>query len=188
MPAVVLRDSNELRPCPGTIHTYPLRVRTKMTPPGQAIATMSTGDVPLAHYQIAFAKAFHVFTHTVYNAHKLVADGHRHGNRFLRPRIPVINVYVGPADGRFQHANEHVIATNFWNRNFLEPQTGFSLGLHDGLHRLLHNGKLGQSGKQEKSFASGTKSFPLLECKTIDVPVSSATDTWRCHAIVTFCW
>src|SRR5215212_7401689 len=101
MPAVVLRDSNELRPSPGTIHAYALSVWAKMTPPCQAIATMSTRDVPLAHDQIALAKAFHVFTHVIYNAHKLVADGHRHWNRFLCPRIPVINVHVGPADGRF---------------------------------------------------------------------------------------
>ena len=43
-----------------------------------------------------------------------------------------------------------------------EPKPMLRFGLHNSLHRLLHNGKLGQSGKQEKSFASGTKSFPLL--------------------------
>ena len=112
-----------------------------MPPPCQAIATMSTGDVPLAHDQIALAKAFHVFTHTINNAHKLVADGHRHRNGFLRPGIPVVDVQVRATDRCFQHSNQHVVAADFWNRNVLEPETRLRFGFDNRLHRLLHDRK-----------------------------------------------
>ena len=49
-----------------------------------------------------------------------------------------------PADRRLQHANQHVVAANFWNGNILEPQTRFAFGLHNGLHHTLHDTTLGQ--------------------------------------------
>ena len=98
-----------------------------MPPPGEAIAAMSAGDVSLADDEIASRKSFHVVTDRINDADKFVTDGHRHWNRFLRPGVPVVNVHVGTADRRLQHADQHVIAANFWNRNFLEPQTRLAL-------------------------------------------------------------
>src|SRR6266496_3415479 len=155
MPAVVLWNRHKFSPRTGTIHANALRVRAKMTPPGKTIATMTTGDVPLADYEIALCKSFHVIANGINNADKLVTNRHRHRNGFLRPRVPVVDVHVGPTDGSFQNPDEHLVAANFWDRNFLEPETGLGFGLHNGLHHFLHNGKLGQSGIQEKSFASG---------------------------------
>src|SRR5207237_6679333 len=159
VPAGVLRDCHYLRPCTGTIHAHTLRVRAKMTSPSETIATVSTGDVSLAHHEIAVRKAFHVIADSINDADKLVTDRHWHRDCFLRPRVPIVDVHVGPADGGFQHADKHVIAADFWNRNFLEPETRLGFGLHNGLHHFLHNRKLGQSGKQEKSFASGRESI-----------------------------
>src|SRR5439155_26963442 len=48
VPTVVLRNRYELRPRTGTIDAHALCVWAKMTAPGQAIAAMSTSDVPLA--------------------------------------------------------------------------------------------------------------------------------------------
>src|SRR5882724_1265414 len=158
MPAVVLRNRHKFSPRTRTIHSYALCVWAKMAAPGQTIATMSTRDVALADYKIALCKSFHVIADVIDDADKLVTDCHRHRNRFLRPRVPVVDVYVSSTDRRFQNADEHVVAANFWNRNFLKPETGLGFSLHNGLHHFLHNGKLGQSGKQEKSFASGTGS------------------------------
>jgi hypothetical protein len=126
-----------------------LRVGAKMPASGQAIPAMSTGDVSLAYYEIAPRKTFHVIAHSLNSAHKLVADRHWHRDRFLRPRIPVVDVHVSPADRGLQHADEHVVALNFWNRNFLEPEARLSFGLYDRFHHFLHEGKLGESGKQE---------------------------------------
>ena len=154
MPAVVLRNRDELRPRAGAIDADALCVRAKMTPSGQAIAAMSAGDVTLADDQIAAGETFYVIADAIDNADKLVADRHRHRNRFLRPGIPVVDVHVGPADRRFQDANQHVVAADFWNRNFLQPEPRLGFGFHDRFHRLLHERKLGESGKREKIFAS----------------------------------
>jgi hypothetical protein len=92
-----------------------------MTAPGQTIPTMPTGDVSFAHYEIAARKAFHVIADSINDAHKFVTDRHWHGNRLLRPGVPIVDVHVGSADGGFQDSDEHVIAANFWDPNFLEP-------------------------------------------------------------------
>jgi hypothetical protein len=119
---------------------------------------MSTGDVSLAHDEIAARKTFHVITDSINGAHKLMADRHWHWDRFLRPGVPIVDVHVRSTDRCFQDADENIIAANCWNGNFFEPKARLRFGLHNGLHRFLHNGKLGQSGKQQKSFATGTES------------------------------
>jgi len=86
---------------------------------------------------------------TIDHSDKLVANRHWHRNRFLGPCVPVVNVNVRPADRGFQDTNKHVIAADFRDRNFFEPQSRLGLGLHDGLHHLLHDKKLGESGMQE---------------------------------------
>src|SRR4029077_6097843 len=100
--------------------------------------TVPTGDVSLAYYEIAARKTFHVIANSIENADELVTDRHWHRNRLLRPGVPIVDVNVSAADGSFQHPDEHVITVHFRNRNFLEPQPGLRLGLHNGLHHLLH--------------------------------------------------
>src|SRR5262249_57762126 len=134
MPTVVLRYRYELRPRAGAIDANALRVWAKMSPSGQTISTVSTGDVSLAHDEIALCETFDVITHGIDNAYKFVTNYQRHWNRFLRPCVPVVNVHVGPADRRFKYADEHVVAANCWNGNVLEPQTWLSPRLYDSLH------------------------------------------------------
>src|SRR6267154_818493 len=115
MPAVVLRNRDELRPSAGTVNADTLRVWTQMPPSSEAIPTMPTSDVPFGNDEIAASKTFDVVPHAIHNADKLMANDHRHRNRFLRPYVPVINVHVRATDRCFQHANQHVVAGNFWN-------------------------------------------------------------------------
>src|SRR4030095_3762623 len=137
MPAVLLRERHKFRPRTRTIHSHALRVWTKMAAPSEAIATMSTRDVTLAAHQVSFCKTFDVTTYTIDNANKLMANGHRHWNGFLRPIIPVIDVQIRAADRGFQHSDEHIIAANLWNRNVLQPQTWLAPGFHNGHHCFL---------------------------------------------------
>jgi hypothetical protein len=51
-------------------------------------------------------------------------------------------MYVRPADGSLEDANEHVIPGYFGNRDFLEPKTRLGFGLHHGLHLFLHGLRL----------------------------------------------
>src|SRR6266481_9222237 len=98
MPAVLLRDRHQLRPSAGAINTDALSVRTKMPPSGEAIPTMPASDVALGNDEIAAGEPFYVLAHAIDNTDKLMADDHRHRNRFLRPRIPVVDVHVRTAD------------------------------------------------------------------------------------------
>src|SRR5437870_6573723 len=135
MPAVLLRNRHELRPSAGTINTDALSVRTKMPPSGEAIPTMPAGDVTLGNDEIAAGEPFYVLAHAIDNADKLMANDHRHRNRFLRPGIPVVDVHVRATDGCFQHANQHIVAADLWNRNLFEPKTGLCFRFDNRLHR-----------------------------------------------------
>src|SRR6476659_2372668 len=130
-----------------------------MPPPRQTIPAMSTGDVTLAHHEIAARKSFHVITDSINDPGKLMTDGHRHWNGFLRPVIPVVDMHVGTADRRLQHPDQHVVTADFWNRNILEPKARLGFRLHNGLHHFLHNTTLGQSAKHEKVFATSNGSM-----------------------------
>ena len=109
-----------------------------MAATGQAIAAMSAGNMAFHRDEIAFGKTFHMVANLFDHADKLVANGHRNGNRFLRPGIPVVNVNVGPADRCFEDADKHIVAFDFRDRNFFEPKPGFSPALYHRLHHFLH--------------------------------------------------
>jgi hypothetical protein len=103
---------------------------------------MPARDVTLADNKIAAREPFHVIADKIDNADKFVADCHGHRDRFLRPGVPVIDVDVGAADGRFHDADEHIICADFGNRNFLERQPWFGAVFHHGLHHFLHDSRL----------------------------------------------
>ena len=138
MPAVVLRDGDELGERSGAIHADASRIWTKVAPAGEAIPAMSTGDVSFPDHEIARRESSDVAANRIDDSHKFVADGHRDWNSFLGPGVPIVNVNVRPADRGFDNTNEHVIAGDFWNRNFFEPQPGLGFAFHDGVHRFLH--------------------------------------------------
>ena len=116
-----MRDGDELSPGAVAIDADTLGVRTKMTPASETIAAMSASDVTFADDEIAFGKTFDVIANEINHADELVADSHRDGDRFLSPGVPVIYMYVGPADGGFYDPNEDVVARNFRNGYSLEP-------------------------------------------------------------------
>ena len=112
-----------------------------MTPPGEAIAAVPAGNVAFADNEIAGRETFYVIADKIDNADKLVADGHRHRDRFLRPRVPIIDMDVSPADGRLQDPDEHVVAADFRSRNLLEPQPRLGPAFYDRPHHFLHDAK-----------------------------------------------
>jgi hypothetical protein len=125
-----------------------------MPPSRQTIAAVSTCDVSLAHNEIPARKSSHVITDSINDAGKLMTNGHRHWNCFLRPVIPIVDVHVSAADRRLQHSDQHVVTASFWNRNILKPEARLGFRLHNCLHRRLHDSKLGETGKRGKIFAS----------------------------------
>ena len=119
------------------IHADALRVRAKMTPAGETIAAMSADDVAFAGDEIARRKTLHAIADAFDHADEFMADDHRHRDRFLRPRVPVINVNVGAADRCFLNPDENVVAADFRHRDFLQPESRLALAFHQRLHRLL---------------------------------------------------
>ena len=81
-----------------TIHADALCVRAKMTPAGQTISAMPANDVAFAVTRSPGCKTADCDPDLIDYADEFVADDHRHRNRFLRPRIPVVNVNIGAAD------------------------------------------------------------------------------------------
>src|SRR5262249_12753896 len=144
-----MRDRDELGPRPVSIYADSFCVRTKMTPAGETITAMSARDVPFADNKITFGKTFHVIADPIDHADELVSDGDRHGDGLLSPGIPVIYMYVRPADRGFEDTDAHIVAADFRHGDCLEPKAGLSLRFHHGLHRFLHDGKLSESGTQE---------------------------------------
>jgi hypothetical protein len=128
-----------------------------MAPSSQTIATVATGNVSLAYYEIAVRKSFDVVTNSIDDPGKFMTDGNRHWYSFLRPVIPVVDVHVGTADRRLHHADQHVTPANVWNRHVLQPQTWLALRLHDRFHHFLHDTTLGQLEKHEKIFAASNE-------------------------------
>ena len=176
MPAVLLRDRHELCPSAGTINTDALSVRTKMPPPGEAIATMPAGDVTLGNDEIAAGEPFYMLADAIDDTDKLMPDDHRHRNCFLRPGIPVVDVHVRAADGRFQNADQHIVPADFWNGNLFEPQTRLGPCFDNRFHRRLHDNKTRRSGKGRKDFCERRGSPLCIKGRDIvlDLPKTTA--------------
>ena len=110
---------------------------------------MSANDVTFAGDEIAGRESFHAIADAIDHADKLMADDHRHRDGFLRPGVPVIYVYVGPADRGFLDPDEHIVVADFRHGHFFEPKAGLRLAFDQRFHRLLHARKIGELGRNE---------------------------------------
>src|SRR5258708_4620089 len=108
-----------------------------MPPSGPAITAVSAGDMALARDTIAAAEAAHFAAELNDLARILVADRHRHRHGLLRPRIPVIDMHIGAANGRAVHLDENVVVTDRRLGNVLHPNAGFRARLDECFHGLL---------------------------------------------------
>src|SRR5436305_11085770 len=97
MPCISRGNGDEFGPGTGTINSDALCVRAKVPATSQAVPAMPAGDMTFPDDEIAFGKPAHICSHRRDFADKFVADCHRHGNGFLRPIIPVINVNMSAA-------------------------------------------------------------------------------------------
>src|ERR1700736_5933722 len=96
-----------------------------MPPARAAIAAMSAGYVAFSRHAIAGVEAANFAAQFDDFAGIFMADGHGHGDGFLRPGIPVVDVHVGTAYRRTVDLDEYVIVAHRRVRNVLEPDTGF---------------------------------------------------------------
>ena len=82
------------------------------------------------------------------HADEFVADHHRHRDRLLRPRVPVIYVDVGAADRSLLDADEDVVGRDFRHRHFLQAKARLGPAFYHCLHHFLHAKKLGEAANE----------------------------------------
>src|SRR5687767_7303111 len=107
-----------------------------MAPARQTVAAMAANDVTLGRNHIADIKIAHIGADTYNFADEFMSYNHRHGNRLLRPFIPVVNVQIRPADAGAIYANQHIIDADFRLRHIREPQTALGLLFNQSFHKL----------------------------------------------------
>src|SRR5258708_30064943 len=99
-----------------------------------AIAAVSAGNVAFSRHAIAGAEAAYFAAQFDDLSGVFMADGHGHGDCFLRPRVPVVNVHVGAAYRGAVDLDEYVIVADRGFRDVLQPDTGFRTCLDQRFH------------------------------------------------------
>ena len=105
------------------IDTHAVGMSTQMTPPGQAVATVAANDMTFAADQIAQIEVVDVGADLFDAADEFMSGDHGHGNRFLRPLIPVPDMEVGAADARLEYSDQDVVDTDLGHRNILKEES-----------------------------------------------------------------
>ena len=121
----------------GPIHADAFRVRAKMTPPGETVAAMTTNDVAFGGDDFAWRKIVDSAADSIDHADEFMTDHHRHRDRLLRPRIPVVNMNVGAAD-RGLWTRMRTSSVQLPELEPLPAKTRFGSTFHKRLHRLAH--------------------------------------------------
>ena len=103
----------------------------------EAIAAATADNVALAGNQIADLQIRYARADGLHYATKLMTDGHRHGNRALRPGIPFVNMDIGTADGSLADANERVHRSDFGFGNILQPDPWLCFCFDECFHVLF---------------------------------------------------
>ena len=114
---------DEFGECAGTVHANALRISAQMPSSGKAVAAAAADHMPFAADDIAGEKVVDVRTDGNNLADKLMTDGHGHGDRLLRPLVPLVDMNIGAADSRLMHAHQHVVDADDGLRNIFEPQS-----------------------------------------------------------------
>ena len=90
-----------------------------------AVTAVAAGNMPFAGNAIANLKAAYFLADTHDFPHVLMPYYHRHRDSFLRPFIPVINVYVGTANGGLADFDQQIVMADFRFRYVGHPDAFF---------------------------------------------------------------
>jgi len=67
--------------------------------------------------------------------YEVVTNGHRDGNRLLRPGVPIEDMDIGATDRRLNNLDQYVIGTTVGLRHVLHPNARLGFGFDQGFHR-----------------------------------------------------
>jgi hypothetical protein len=92
----------------------------------EAVSTAAAYYMPFSRDEIDDVEIVNIASDLNDPAYELVTDRHGNGNGLLSPLVPVVNVHVCSADRRLVNLDEDVIDPHFRNRNFFQPEAGFT--------------------------------------------------------------
>ncbi len=119
------RDHQVFREAARTVHAHADGVAAQVGTPTATVAAVTTGNVAFTGDAVANVEAFHFLADADYFADIFVADYHWHGNSFLRPLVPVVDVNVSTADGGFTNFDQQIVMTDFRLRYVGHPNPFF---------------------------------------------------------------
>src|SRR2546421_8593465 len=96
-----------------------------MSPARQTVSTMTTNDMSLAAHHLPRKKVRDICADFDNLTHKLMAHNHRHGNGFLRPIVPLVNMQVSAADSCSIDPNQDIVLPDLRFGYVFQPQPGF---------------------------------------------------------------
>ena len=156
---VLGRDADELGEAARPVDAHSDSVGAEMPLAGAAVAAMSTGDMAFTGDAVAGLEVRYLIADRRHFAHELVADGHRHGDRGLRPLVPIVDMHVGAADGAAAYANQHILRSDLWNRYLFHPQTGLAFLFHQSAHDCSNPHGMTPSARPARAKASIARSI-----------------------------
>ena len=135
VPDVRHRQDDVLGERPVATHAEADRIRAEVPATGPAVAAAAADDMALAAHDVAGVEVGHVAADLDDLAHELVADDEGRDDRLRGPRIPRLDVEVGPADAGLADANQDVVDAWVRLRDVLELEAGSRCSLHQGPHQ-----------------------------------------------------
>ena len=118
------------------VHAHALGTFAPLDLAGAAVAAGAAADVAFAGDQLADLQAGDALTQFGDLAHILVADGHAGLHMGSGPVGPVVNMYVGTADGGLVDLDQHLAGADFGHGLLPQLQTHIGGGLDDNIHHF----------------------------------------------------
>ena len=109
IPDVCDRNAEEFRESAVSINAHPPRIHAEMPSPRQAVPAVPANDMPLPTDNVPFPEIVNIAPHRLDGSDELVADHKGKGNGILCPRIPVIDMYVRPANRGFMDPYQDIV-------------------------------------------------------------------------------
>ena len=137
VPDIGVGNDDVFRESPSAVDADPARVRAEVAASRHAIAAAATDDMPLARDDHPRLVVVHIVADRDDLADEFVPDHHRHGDRLLRPFVPLIDVDVGAADGGALDADLDVVRPRLRLGHVFKPQSADRLALYQRLQNGL---------------------------------------------------
>ena len=173
VPDVGHRQHDVLGERPVAPDAEPDRVGAQVAPAGEAVAAAAADDVALARDEVARPEVGDVGPDLDDLTDELVADDERRLDRAGRPRVPRLDVEVGPADAGLVDPDQDVVDADDRDRHVAQVEARAWAGLDQGEH-LTRSPRSARGGRRGARAGGGDAragaSEPPTGPRTCSVP------------------